>query len=1057
MKTRKILAFLAAAAFGWQSAATAEDIDLFLQPPGSVQGRPNVLFIIDNTANWSTAFANEKQALVNVFNNLQEDRVNIGIMMFGDPDVGLVRAGIRPMSVIGGIDYRQRYAQQVADWENRSMQQGGDRANGRTLARTFSEAYRYLKGQQMTVPASASGNWNETRDYTGNTVGRPSVRAVHALPVNPLSSSSDTTYTSPLDPNSCFGTYIIYIGNTTSGGNVTKDNASRNTAARNELAAAGGNVNQIPLSPSAFQDNWADEWSRHMRQELGVVTYTIDVDPGSGGNGPGNTALLKSMANVSDGRYFAVNSQSGGGQEIELAINEILSEIQAVNSVFASVSLPVSVNTQGFYLNQVYVGLFRPDEQARPRWYGNLKQYKLGVAAGALRTLDADDNVAINTSTGFITQCARSFWTDTNTDLYWQFRKVSDSEFFLGQRCGTSTDDAAVYSNFPDGPFVEKGAQAYRLRGTTPANRNMWTCTGSCASLEAFSTASGVDATMLDAIDTTERNELINWYRGADLDDENKNLNTAEMRPSAHGDVVHSRPVAINYGATEADNKVIVFYGGNDGVLRAINGNRIDDIGVVPAGNEMWSFVPPQFFPQIKRMRGNDPKIAFTGSPTDPPRASKPYGVDGPLSAFRSAGADPDTWIFAGMRRGGRMLYSFDVSGLADDTPVQPSLKWRIGCPNLSDDTGCTTGMSGIGQTWSEPKVLKANGHVGPLLIFGGGYDTCEDGNPADDYRHTCTDTSKGRYVYVLDANTGTRLVTLETERPVVGDVFVVTNRQDDFGVAMWAYVADMGGNVYRISGASANAPFGSTPPDEWTITKIAALGCDALADCDDNRKFMFNPDVVGEDGVYYLLIGSGDREKPLQVFEGAMGTQNYFFMIKDVPTNAAWLTDACGSEDSICTTSLVDVPTNDPTSETLLDLLADPAYKGWKLPLRVTAETSEQVVTSGITVFGVTTFSTHEATVNAPGVCTSNLGTARVYNLRFRNAAAANNTARDAEIAGGGLPPSPVAGEVKLDDGTIVPFVIGASATSPLDASLPLAPATGSQPKAVTYWYIEK
>ncbi len=49
------------------------------------------------------------------------------------------------------------------------------------------------------------------------------------------------------------------------------------------------------------------------------------------------------------------------------------------------------------------------------------------------------------------------------------------------------------------------------------------------------------------------------------------------MRPSAHGDVVHSRPIAINFG-TDAAPKVVVFYGGNDGVLRAVNGNRDEHV-----------------------------------------------------------------------------------------------------------------------------------------------------------------------------------------------------------------------------------------------------------------------------------------------------------------------------------------------------------------------------------------------------------------------------------------------------------------------------------------------
>ena len=31
--------------------------------------------------------------------------------------------------------------------------------------------------------------------------------------------------------------------------------------------------------------------------------------------------------------------------------------------------------------------------------------------------------------------------------------------------------------------------------------------------------------------------------------------------------------------ATDADRKIVVFYGGNDGVLRAVNGNRDTSIG----------------------------------------------------------------------------------------------------------------------------------------------------------------------------------------------------------------------------------------------------------------------------------------------------------------------------------------------------------------------------------------------------------------------------------------------------------------------------------------------
>ena len=44
------------------------------------------------------------------------------------------------------------------------------------------------------------------------------------------------------------------------------------------------------------------------------------------------------------------------------------------------------------------------------------------------------------------------------------------------------------------------------------------------------------------------------------------------------------------------------------------------------------------------------------------------------------------------------MIYAFDVSTIHTDTS-SPRLLWKAGCPNLGDDTGCTTGFSDIGQT----------------------------------------------------------------------------------------------------------------------------------------------------------------------------------------------------------------------------------------------------------------------------------------------------------------------------------------------------------------------
>jgi type IV pilus assembly protein PilY1 len=1057
MKITALVSGLVVAMLAWYMPASAEDIDLFVQPGGGAAGLPNVLILLDNTANWSRNVdgqainINELAALIQTVDGLPvgddgSANFRVGLMLFtetGNPnnnvDGGYVRAAIRDMDT----PTKQAYMDMLA-----SLDDLDDKSNGGKAGKTMSEVYRYFKG----LPP-VSGNSKVKTDYLGNVSGTPESNAVYALPGNAIvdpggsgTAFDGSPYASPLDPAGCGRNYVIYISN-----GAAQDNTADNRAAATALASAAAAENiadatdEIPISPSGSQRNIADEWSRFLyRSSVGAVTYTVDVDRITNGQGPGWTALLQSMANVSTGKYFSVTSGNGGA-EIADALGRIFSEIQAVNSVFASVSLPVSVNTEGTYLNQVFVGMFRPDANAMPRWNGNMKQYKLGMNSGLLRTLDADDQLAINPVTGFLTECARSFWTPNQTDDYWQFRPQ-------GGCLAVNNSDA---SNYPDGNVVEKGAQAYKLRAST--SRRMKTCSPvftSCSTLTDFNAAnSSITMALVNAVDATERTKHINWKRG--LDEDNEDLDaatTTEMRASVHGDVIHSRPVAINYG-TDADPEIVVFYGGNDGILRAVNGNRATAIGpdgsLIEAGGELWSFMAPEFYSGIDRLRDNEVPISFAGSTEPPARLPKPYGFDGPVSAYTDAGA---TWIFASMRRGGRALYAFDMTDLVDD-PTSPSLLWKVGCPNRDDDVGCASGFDDIGLTWSTPKPIKTQGYAtagvaDPMLIFGGGYDPCEDSDP-----HSCASGAKGANVYVVDAETGARLKKLDTDRPVAADVFVVP--EGNTGLAKYAYTVDTGGNVYRIAGTGGTASFGSTPPDQWTITKIASLGCDSVndtspsTDCPMNRKFLFSPDVVQASGggPYFLLVGSGDREKPLMSFDAAYGVENYFFMIKDNPGDSDW--PPSGSAIGLNALYMIDPLATDPPDATQLE-----SAKGWALPLR----DHEQAVTSAITVFGVTTFSTHTPTLPVEGSCSSNLGTARVYNVRFRNAggiSAPNN--RDQQIAGGGLPPSPVAGQVTLDNGVTVPFVIGADPSGPLEASIPPAPLTGSQPKGLTYWFIEK
>ena len=1053
------------------SAVNAEDIDLFMVPGKSTKTPPNMLLVLDNAANFSASAAGttckingvatamsgtvggiEQCALYDVIAGLPTTAdatkvdVNIGVMVYkangvvdykGQDCTGNKNAGGCLVFPVVPLTTANQTAllDWIKSWKTSGNGAGYIKANNEAIGATMQEAWAYLKGR------------------TG---------------------LSGTDYSSIKPLTECDKNYVVFIGNSFSSsgtpGDATGDAGPKNALEGINTADVKMNANPVATSlqkklitesvqtscdvssypiPSSSHETkgfYADEWARYMASQ-NITTYTIGLL--SDKCQEEYAALLSSMANVGSGSYFDVNDYAG----LKAAFGNILSQVQSVNSVFASVSLPVSVNTQGTFLNQVYVGMFRPALNSAPLWAGNLKQYKLGLVDKKLKLLDADENPAISaTDSGFIAECARSFWTPTQEDDYWNFAR----ENCVGY---------SPTSNTPDGNIVEKGGQGHMLRsistctktasGTTckiDTPRTVKTCSPTfpaCTELTNFNTSNtAITQALLDSATTpVPRETLINWAIGLDVDNENANSQTTtEMRRSVHADVVHSRPVALNYG-TDADPQVVVFYGTNDGLLRAVNGNRTSNLTsggkTYPAGGELWAFMPPEFYGSIKRLYQNTLPISYKGNnfaASNLDSAPKDYGMDGPITAYKDASR---AWLYATMRRGGRILYAFDVT-----TPSNPILKWKKGCPNnfskdgTVNDDNCTAGFSGIGQTWSSPETLKARGYDSSkrILVMGGGYDTCEDADP-----QTCS-SPKGNQVYVMDADTGELLNTLATDRSVPGDLHIVRDKE---GYAEYLYASDTGGNVYRIN-------VGTSAPASWTITKIASLGCaTANENCSPNRKFLFGPDVVVEKNYNVVLVGSGDREKPLAAFSAATSVTNYFFMLKDKPNDSSWLTEEavnCNGSSVYCLQSLLLIngsSTADPTQEAL------DSKKGWYLTL----VPKEQVVTNAITLFGTTTFSTHEPATADADACKNNLGTARVYNIKYLNAAAANkNENRSAIVDGGGLSPSPTAGVVTLDDGTNVPYVIGASKDSSLEGGGgEKALLSVTQPKGRVFWYMEQ
>lgn len=602
---------------------------------------------------------------------------------------------------------------------------------------------------------------------------------------------------------------------------------------------------------------------------------------------------------------------------------------------------------------------------------------------------------------------------------------------------GYSNGDSVIISGTP-------GANESAYTGTftisnVTANTFDFTVTTSPAT--PASGAGGATMTASRGGSSPDRDSLINWVRGEDnYGDETGPGGTVTIRPSVHGDVLHSRPTVINYGGTIG---VVVFYGENGGVYHAVNGNQANPSGssLPTPGSELWGFVPSEMFTKFNRMRTNSPQLNLPSTPPGilPAPAKKDYFIDGPTGVYQLSDASGTTltaYLYLAMRRGGRLIYALDVSN-----PAAPSVLWKI------DNT--TTGMSELGQTWSQPKVARVKGYANPVLIFGAGYDTNQDVEPPP------AGDTMGRGIFVLDAITGavvwkviygaatscpsaTAACTQSGMQYSIPADITLMDRDSD-GYIDRLYAADTGGNVWRVDLEPTTA---HTAPAYWNVFKLAALGCwggpCSIPSATTQRKFFYPPEVITTSAYDAVIAGTGDREHPLYV-DTATQRYNRVVMLKDTYTGK----DATGM-------TAITLPLFDATST---------AYDGSGSGYMITLAAGEKVVNAPLVTAGYVYFGTNQPTAPSANSCTSSLGLAQGYRLRPFTGQYSTVT-----FAGGGLPPSPVSGVVNIQkaDGTTVqvPFLIGGG--NPDCVGSDCASALGGQKPPIsvstrrnrTYWY---
>ncbi|EHY76884.1 Tfp pilus assembly protein tip-associated adhesin PilY1-like [Stutzerimonas stutzeri ATCC 14405 = CCUG 16156] len=838
--------------------ALADDTEIYVSRKLSEdqQIRPNLLFVIDNSGSMLSAVPGTKcadgdrdypnrcdrrtnqktrmQVVKDVTNELIDelrlsDDVNVGLMHF---DTAVRYSG-------RNIDYSKSYQGGMVAIPVGRISSNADALKeeinklyaltNTPLSETYYEAALYMRGEQPKFGDDTQAGYEDGKGSKRE--NKPSV---------PGSKNGDR-YKSPIE-YSCQKSNIILLTD----GEPTYDNAANNDI-RSLISTPGEtNTQYLPATcrnPGTSSTSRSGECMPHLAEHLAnqdisssqpgkqtVNTYTIGFAT--------NQTLLQNTANAGNGRYFTTDNTSG----LVDALKSILVEILAENTTFATPSVAVSAYNNLGYRNDLYYALFRPAEGAR--WVGNVKRYRAETTTDAngntiTQVVDKNGQPAIDESTGFFRDNSSSFWSSL------------------------------------DGRDVEKGGVAGTLN--EPANRKIFTWTAADRSpsastgSEALSSQlnennSALTQALLGVNSSEARTKAIQWGRGQNPD------SPAQARRQL-ADVLHNEPRLAAYktdedleraGTATSPEQLYMFFGTNEGFIHAVDPSN---------GQEKFAFIPKELLPNLSAYYQN-------------PKGSdqKRYGMDGQFNLWVEYG-DLDinaktrsiskSYLYAGMRRGGKNYYALDVTNID-----QPKLKWVI-------KGGATPGFEKLGQTWSTPKLanIKLNGTQTKVLVFTGGYDPQQDN---DSPNTPLAGDTQGNALYIVNAETGqliwraghssetgANLKLAEMTHSMPADPVIIDANGD--GLADIIYAVDARAQVFRfdIDNASSSASALATGG------RIAKLGGDTAL---DNRRFFSMPDVAmvrerGGKSYFAIAIGSGYRSHPLNE-----DTIDRFYVLQDGP-----------------------------------------------------------------------------------------------------------------------------------------------------------------------------
>ncbi|NWL79227.1 pilus assembly protein PilY [Pseudomonas taiwanensis] len=740
-----------------------------------------------------------------------------------------------------------------------------------------------------------------------------------------------------------------------------------------------------------------------------ITTHTIGFALNAGGTTQSTNvkAFLRDMASpISENSTTKSTYTAEDYQGLANAFSKIIQSVMSTDTTFVSPGATVNQFNRQNNKNEVYFALFKPTKN--DRWPGNVKRYKIFNNTGEI-ILDADNIAAIDPRTGFFVNDARSVWT-TGDD-------------------GNNTELGGVAKQIP----LAADRKVFTFIGnspTSPVNLNQ-------ANYLLNTANTTITRGNVRANDDAERTELINWIRGNDNGVERRTL----------GDPLHSVPRLVTYGCVNNDftddtltgcrvEDQSLFVGTNEGFVHAFNTNT---------GAEQLAFMPEQLLLNIRALKRNEE------STTVKPRL---YGMDNTVVVWANdvnkngvifGGKDPSSttvppakldatnpnanefvYAFATMGRGGRNLYSLDVTNRAS-----PQMRWLI-------KGGETTGFERLGQTWSTPVVtsiqIGAASTSNPptdVIMFAGGYDTKQDTVT----RRTADDV--GNSIYIVNARTGQLIWsassvsghTMQLNKMIYSipsSLRVIDVDRD--GKADQFFVGDMGGQIWRFfinNGSDASGLVtpvnsdgaGSAGADDGVFANVIAAdtGSENATNLENKlRRFYNEPDVallnVNGTRTMVVNIGSGYRGHPLNEV-----TLDRFYSFR-TPLVANPGTNAANDHTVLTESDLYDATSNlIQTGTSAESATAAAAFRrttgGWYIRL---PSSGEKVLAEATTFGGKVFFNTYSPAATARNTCRPVQGTGREYSVNLYDATPAlvttdGNVTRSQNLLTGGIPPKPV------------------------------------------------